>query len=43
MLNRVVGNPLSENFSYALEISYSEEGYIDDKDAKDLDYGDLMQ
>lgn len=33
-------NPL--NVSYAIEISYSEDGYIDDDDAEDLDYDDLL-
>ena len=33
--------PFHEN-SHAIEISYSEEGYIDDSDAKDLDYTDLL-
>ncbi|MEL6926417.1 MAG: DUF2167 domain-containing protein, partial [Bacteroidota bacterium] len=28
--------------SYAINITYSEEGYIDDADAKDLDYDDLL-
>ena len=28
--------------SYAIEISYSEEGYIEDDDAQDIDYGDLL-
>ncbi|XDD50949.1 DUF2167 domain-containing protein [Leptospira sp. WS92.C1] len=34
--------PISENFTYAITISFSEEGYIKDDDAKDLDYGDLL-
>ena len=29
--------------SYAINITYSEEGYIDDTDAKDLDYDELLQ
>lgn len=28
--------------SYAIEISYSEEGYIEDDDAQDMDYDDLL-
>lgn len=36
-------SPLSTDFSYAVEISYSDEGYIDDEDAKDLDYEDLLE
>lgn len=34
--------PLSDNFTYAVELTYSEEGYIEDEDAKDLDYDDLL-
>ncbi|MEP0266209.1 DUF2167 domain-containing protein [Dokdonia sp.] len=29
--------------TYAIEISYSEEGYIEDEDAEDLDYDDLLE
>ena len=35
-------DPFSDN-AYAIEISYSEEGYINDDDAADLDYGDLLK
>jgi uncharacterized membrane-anchored protein len=35
-------SPLSDNFSYAIEISYSEEGHIDDEDAEDIDYDELL-
>ena len=35
-------SPLSEDFTYAVEITYSDEGYISDEDAKDLDYDDLL-
>jgi len=34
--------PFSDS-SYAIEISYSEEGYINDDDAVDLDYNDLLK
>ena len=34
---------LGEDFSYAIEITYSEDGYIDDEDAADLDYDDLLE
>jgi uncharacterized membrane-anchored protein len=34
--------PFDEN-TYAIDISYSEEGYIDDDDAKDLNYEDLLK
>lgn len=36
-------SPISENFSYAVEITYSNEGYIEDEDAKDLDYDALLE
>lgn len=36
-------SPVSENFTYAVEIEYSEDGYIDDEDAADLDYDDLLE
>ena len=36
-------SPVSDNFSYVVEITYSEEGYIDDEDAEDLDYDDLLE
>ncbi|QMU26756.1 DUF2167 domain-containing protein [Adhaeribacter radiodurans] len=35
-------SPLTEN-TYAVEISYSEEGYIKDNDAQDLNYTDLLK
>ena len=35
--------PLSDSMAYAVEISYSEEGYIDDEDAQELDYDDLLE
>ena len=34
--------PISENFTYAVEITYSNDGYINDEDAKDLNYDDLL-
>jgi len=34
--------PFSDN-TYAIEINYSEEGYINDDDAEDLDYNDLLK
>lgn len=36
-------SPLSDNFTYAVEVSYSEEGYIDDEDAEDIDYQELLE
>jgi uncharacterized membrane-anchored protein len=34
-------SPMS-NLDFAVEIAYSEEGFIDDEDAKDLNYDDLL-
>lgn len=34
--------PLSDNFSYAVEVTYSDEGYIADEDAEDIDYEELL-
>ncbi len=36
-------SPISDNFTYAIDISYSDEGHIKDDDAKDLDYSDLLE
>ncbi len=36
-------NPIDDNFTYAVEVTYSNDGYIDDEDAKDLDYDDLLE
>jgi uncharacterized membrane-anchored protein len=36
-------SPLSDNFTYAVEISYSEDGYIEDGDADDIDYDELLE
>jgi uncharacterized membrane-anchored protein len=36
-------SPLSDNFTYAVEISYSEDGYIEDDDAEDIDYDELLE
>lgn len=35
--------PVSDNFTYAVEIDYSNEGYIEDEDAADLDYDELLE
>jgi uncharacterized membrane-anchored protein len=35
--------PIDDNFTYAVEITYSNEGFIDDEDAKNLDYSDLLK
>lgn len=36
-------DPISENFTYAVEITYSDDGYINDEDAKDIDYTELLE
>ncbi|WP_299119400.1 DUF2167 domain-containing protein [uncultured Tenacibaculum sp.] len=36
-------SPIDDNFTYAVEITYSDEGFIDDEDAKNLDYSDLLK
>ena len=36
-------NPIGTDFTYAVEITYSNEGYIEDEDAKDLNYDDLLE
>ena len=35
--------PATDNFTYAIEVSFSEEGYIEDDDAEDIDYDDLLE
>ncbi len=35
-------SPISEDFTYAIEISYVEEGYIDDEDAASLDDEEIL-
>lgn len=35
--------PFHDNFTYCVEINYLKEGYIEDDDAKDLDYDDLLE
>lgn len=36
-------SPLGQNTTYAVEITYSKDGYINDEDAKDIDYDDLLE
>ncbi|MBD8489561.1 DUF2167 domain-containing protein [Echinicola sp. CAU 1574] len=36
-------DPMSDDFTYAVEINYAEEGYIDDEDAQEIDYDDLLE
>ncbi|AOP35111.1 hypothetical protein A0128_15435 [Leptospira tipperaryensis] len=35
-------SPISQNFTFAISIGFSEEGFIKDDDAKDMDYEDLL-
>lgn len=35
--------PLSDSFTYAVEITYSEDGYIEDEDAEELNYDELLK
>ena len=35
-------NPLGSSLTYAVEITYSNDGYIDDEEANDLDYNELL-
>jgi uncharacterized membrane-anchored protein len=41
MLFPIEVEPMDEN-SWAVEISYSEDGFVDDSDAADIDYDDLL-
>lgn len=43
LLFKVEGNPVGDDMSYAVEITYSDEGHIEDDDAKDIDYDDLLE
>lgn len=36
-------DPLSDNFTYAVEITYTEDGFIEDEDAEDIDYDELLE
>jgi len=36
-------SPLDEDLSYFIVLSYSEDGYIEDDDAKEIDYNDLLE
>ncbi|WP_396601504.1 DUF2167 domain-containing protein [Algibacter sp. R77976] len=35
--------PMHDAFTYAVEIEYAEEGYIEDEEAEDMDYDDLLE
>lgn len=34
---------IGDDFTFAIEITYSEDGYIDDEDAEDIDYDELLE
>jgi len=36
-------SPIADNFSYAIELSYEEDGYISDEDANDIDYDEMLE
>ena len=36
-------DPVGDGFTYAVEISYAKDGYIDDSDARDIDYDELLE
>ncbi|MBI1183263.1 DUF2167 domain-containing protein [bacterium] len=36
-------SPFSPTMTYAVEISYDEDGYVEDDDAQDIDYDDLLE
>ncbi len=36
-------NGVIKDVTYAIEVTYSEEGYIDDEDAKEIDYDELLE
>lgn len=36
-------SPVSDNFTYAVEIEYADEGYVEDEDAADIDYDELLE
>lgn len=35
--------PLHDNFTYCVELNYAEDGYIEDDEAEDLDYDELLE
>ncbi|MDP4963515.1 MAG: DUF2167 domain-containing protein [Salibacteraceae bacterium] len=35
--------PLSDQMTFAIELTYAEEGYVEDDDAEDIDYDDLLE
>lgn len=43
MLFKKNESPLSDNFSYAVTVSFSEDGYVKDDEAKEIDYDELLQ
>lgn len=36
-------SPIADDFKYAVEVSYSKDGYIDDEDAAEIDYDELLE
>lgn len=36
-------SPESENFTYVIEIQYSDDGFVSDEDSEDIDYDELLE
>lgn len=43
MLFKADQSPISDNFTYALTYSFSDDGYVSDSDANEIDYEDLLK
>ncbi|XDD46638.1 DUF2167 domain-containing protein [Leptospira sp. WS39.C2] len=43
MLFKSDQSPISENFTYAITYSFSEDGYVSDSDANEINYDDLLK
>ncbi|TGL65353.1 DUF2167 domain-containing protein [Leptospira jelokensis] len=43
MLFKSDQSPISDNFTYALSYSFSEDGYVSDSDANEINYDDLLK
>ncbi|TGL44372.1 DUF2167 domain-containing protein [Leptospira perdikensis] len=43
MLFKADQSPISDNFTYAITYSFSEDGYVSDSDANEINYDDLLK
>ncbi|MCT8334040.1 DUF2167 domain-containing protein [Leptospira sp. 85282-16] len=43
MLFKADQSPISDNFTYAISYSFSEDGYVSDSDANEINYDDLLK